>query len=358
MSLTLEPETRTHRGAASQEELDRSNGVPAKAVSSSPFPAQAELDAAIAHFRSGSVGAPQKYLRPFTRQLKSDTALRFPIDQAYFDRANAVQRQVVGSYLRLRMTTLVLYALLVLIQASAFLAGFGSQQSTPGDPDPAKPLGSFLAALPLPPEVGAASLILISAVAFFGLRIATRRLWFRELSRDAHQLSFEVFKRLDDINTRVTEVCAHVRDRVGEGGSWSERARKWLTIALWNAKRGEYLDRFITTVIWKVQTSIQDIEILFLCIKLALAVAATLAVARNAPLAALPFGLLLLSQAYFLWHRLGRQPADFWTIQFRKSAPEDDHGKETYVDKISRVVENLVHEALSKEFGQGGKQGG
>ena len=78
---------------AIQRSGDITDTMASKTSQGSPFPAQAELDAAIAHFRGGSVGAPEKYVRPFTRQLKSDTALRFPADKAYFDRADAVQAQ-------------------------------------------------------------------------------------------------------------------------------------------------------------------------------------------------------------------------------------------------------------------------
>lgn len=42
------------------------------------------LLAARAHFQSGKIGAPDKYERPFTVQLKSDTRRQFPADEKFY----------------------------------------------------------------------------------------------------------------------------------------------------------------------------------------------------------------------------------------------------------------------------------
>jgi membrane protein implicated in regulation of membrane protease activity len=121
------------------------------------------------------------------------------------------------------------------------------------------------------------------------------------------------------------------------------------------------MDRYITIVIWTVRTYIEQIEAAMFVIKLAVVV--TLAFYC---LAFLPqntthmimyaaFVLALLIQTYVAWHRVDQKPDDFWTKQFRKSASNNSGITETYADKIGKIVENLVDEALAKEWGKSSK---
>ena len=334
----------------------------------SDFPAQDELDDALAHFDTGRVGAPESYRTPFTRQLKDDTAARFDVDKHYFDRADRVQREVIASYFGLRLFTLFLFLVLLIIQVSVFAAMFvsgdliepGEWQSNLHTVKISKNIIGALSSNDSSQLVSGAAIVVVLGAIFFGVRLIVRGVSFYVLKRRSQELSFLIFTRLDDINTRVTEVCAKVRDRIGKGGDWPARARNWTIIALWHAKRGEYLDRYITTVIWKVRTSIQETEnFFFWIIKIAASVAAVgLAgsVTQSASVLII-FGIFVFAQSFLPWHYWGMQPADFWEKQFRHSASDDDGAKENYAHKIATVVENLVDEVIAKEFGQGGARG-
>jgi hypothetical protein len=365
---TVERPSMFSQASASLKDGDHDEAM-APGSQGSDFPAQAELDEAIAHFVISAqlTGASEKHQTPFTRQLKSDTASRFPADKKYFDKANLVEREVIIWYIVLRVVTLLLFSVLLALQAVIFEETFTHSPRTETDSwsnVPQKFIDIAASVIGVLPQLGddkeavAIWRLVLVSILFVLLRIVIRWLWFRELSNKAHQLSYTIFARLEEINSRVTEVCAKVRERVGKGGDWSTRARNWTIIALWYAKRSEYLDRFITTVTWKVRTTIQHTENASLAIKGALSVFAVGMVSHEQlSYESGIFGLFILVQTYLFWHALGIQAPEFWTTQFRKSSLSGDHGKENYADKIGAVVENLVHEAVSKEFGQSGKQG-
>lgn len=304
------------------------------------------LGAAHAHFRDGSIGAPNKYERPFTVQLKNDTRRQFPIDERFYLQAEAAQRSVLRMYVFLQLIEVAMLAALILVQASLFA---GSRL-----PDWLQWLPMANLSTPIAFVAG-----LSVALAGAGLRRGFRWYFFHEIERKAERLSYDVFKRIDDISTNVTDACLKSRNRKGRG-EWSERARDWIIVAIWNAKRAEYLDRFITTIIWAVRTYILHVEAAAVTVKFALSLAIGVAVfdasTRAAAAGSLGFILGLILQAVIIWLVWGRKPDDFWTRVFRSSANEHEESLEPYADKIASVVENLVHEALGKEFGAAGKK--
>ena len=329
-------------GAGAPPDLSKYDGPDAVKGDDGGFPPNDILLAARMHFQIGKIGAPQKYERPFTRQLKNDTRLQFPVDERYYALAEKAQSDVLARYLSLQVIEVSMLALLVAIQALLFA--------------PDRLMGSldlpFLKNLTWPWALGSG---VLAAAIFAALRSFVRWFFFHEIERKAERLSFEVFKRIDDINTNVTEACLKSRNRKGRG-EWSERAREWIVVAIWNAKRAEYLDRFITTLIWSVRTYIVNIEIAAVLLKFAVAlIAAVYVFRRDEAAASFAFCGAILVQTGLLWLVWGRKPADFWTTVFRKSASEHEENVEPYSDKIASVVENLVHEALGKEFGAGSK---
>lgn len=239
-----------------------------------------------------------------------------------------------------------LLAALVLLQASFFASGR---------------LPEWLGWLPMadlePPLAVSAGALAGIAVAL--LRRGVRWYFFHQIERKAERLSYDVFKRIDDISTNVTDACLKSRNRKGRG-EWSERARDWIVVAIWNAKRGEYLDRFITTTIWAVRTYIVLAEIAAAALKVGVSLFAASIVFNGDTSAAfagsIGLGAALAAQAIFIWMLWGRKPDDFWTRVFRAYAAEHEDHADAYSDKIASVVENLVHEALGKEFGTGGKK--
>ena len=315
-----------------------------------------ELAAARAHFQSGEVGAPTRYITPFTEQLMSETAAQFPVDADQYEKVRATSRIVIRNYFFLRLTTLLLFSAMVFSQAAIFDAWRSSFLGSEPQPLMLAPLWAALGDTSLLRSSG--SIFGIGA-GFFALRIVARKLVFWDLTQRAERLSFSVFRRIDDIETRVTEACSKVRLRVGD--NWPRRAKNWIIIALWNAKRSEYLDRFVTTVIWRVRTYIVNWETFFFFVKMAIVTIILIdlevvaADSGNGGVVGAVFAGLMFLQAYLLWHRADQRPTSFWTDTFRRSAPGQQEDAEKYVDKISDEIENLVHEVISKEFGQAGK---
>ncbi len=310
------------------------------------FPPAEILVAARAHFSNSKIGAPEKYEQPFTVQLKNDTRRHFPIDDKYYALAEAAQSSVLLWYLLLQLIEVLLLSALVLVQAALFAT----------DRLPRWLEWSPMSNISFPIAASAAA---AAAAAFVLARRSVRWYFFHQIERKAERLSFDVFKRIDDISTNVTDACLKSRNRKGRG-EWSERARDWIVVALWNAKRGEYLDRFITTTIWAVRTYIIHIEVAGAVGKILVsALAAWIAFDGSSSAAAVisfAFAAALFAQAVGLWMFWGRKPADFWTRVFRASANEHEEVVEPYTEKVASVVENLVHEALGKEFGAGGKK--
>jgi hypothetical protein len=314
-----------------------------------------ELAAAKKHFGSGVVGGSETHRRPFTEQIMSDTEAMFPWDSDKYKTARSQMWAVLGRYFTMRVVTSFLHAGLVILLVAIYDAAISDGGSSL--------LSKLLEATGLSDVFATWWPLLMAALAFlaFGMRSAVRGFFFFGLTRRAETLSYDVFKRIDDIATRVTEACAKVRLRAGEG--WPERAKNWVIIALWNAKRGEYLDRFITTVIWKVGVYIERMQNVFLVVNVA-AIAAIYACFRGVPApgeetfaADLIFIGALTANSFFLWHKAGQKPNAFWKDQFRKSAPEQTDETENYADKISDEIENLVVEIISKEYGQSGRNG-
>ncbi len=314
------------------------------------FAAPDELKAAKDYFSTAatSIGSIREYTRPFTKQLKKDTELMFPVDWEFYVEASNVQKKVLSLYFALRCITFSLFAVMVCVQLYVFGHAFIF--------DHTKNEASHIHFELLNNELISIAFIILIGISFGGIRLAFRKLFFYVLKTRARHLSYKIFKRIDDINTRVTETCSKSRDRVG-GGLWRVRAKNWMLIAQWNSRRAEHLDRFITTVIWAIRTYITNLERSFLLLKLIFVTLATWGIFSLLPSSDFSLSLLgifwlcLIIQAWIVWHVFDQQPPFFWTSEFRKSANTDPNA-ENYADKISGVVENLVDEVLGKEFGQ------
>ncbi len=326
----------------------------AEAGITTDFPALDVLKEAQEHFDSIHYGISDTHQLPFSRQLKKSTADLFPRDAALYAEASQTQDAVTHFYALMRLVTFLLFAAVLTLQVmifslpleSAFFSGFYS---------------SALSELAQNWLVASVAILVVGAVgAIFRYTVRSAFFYFMEVR--AERFSFKMFKRIDDIVTEVTVACSRTRDRVGKGGEWSKRAKCWVIIALWNAKRAEYLDRYATTVIWCVRTYNRLALIFFSVLKVSALVTAFAVVWSNFAIigagAAAPntvanvvFSVFLIIQGMTVWHFLGQKPPDFWTKAFRKSASQVEDGLEHYASKVGSVVENLVHEVLNKEFG-------
>lgn len=313
-----------------------------------------ELRQAREHFAGINVGATQEHTTPLSRQMQKDIARLFPIDEKYFVEGRKTQLAAVWGYALLRALTFVLFAIMTTLQVAVFV---GLHENATG---PLSGMGASLSWAIADQSWGPLATIAGLAAVFWILRWGLRARAFEVLRIRAERLSFNVFGRLDDIKARITETAANTRDRAGVE-NWPARARDWTIIALWCAKRAEYLDRYITIVIWTVRTRITDMERGLLALKLVFVSALIWMAATSLPdrsaqalLGVAALAVFLAAQTYILWHRAGMKPTDFWTSEFRKHAPSEEGSYETYVDKVSGIVRNLVDEVIAKEWGQGG----
>jgi hypothetical protein len=321
---------------------------PAETELTEAFPKFAELNSARAHFADVKYGATTNYHRPFSRQLKDEIFSAFPIDHEYYRMANWAQTKVCLQYIVLRLLTITIFVVVLTFQVAGTAIDVGGQTE----------VGFLRNALTemkklIGPFASSNLFIYVTTVGLIGfvLRTAIRFVLFNWImERAAERLSHQIFKKISIITDEVRDACSKARDRTGKGGPWPKRANAWIVIALWNAKRAEYLDRFSTAVIWCVQTYTKNIEIVTFWLKVGLT--GILVGLVKLDIAVVAF---LFAQVFFFWHRLGQKPRNFWTLAFRKSAEDIEEDADNYPSKIGAVVENLVDEVLGGEFGSAGR---
>ena len=323
----------------------------------SEFPKLEEYEAARKYFAKTDYGATMRYKQPFSNQLKDEIISAFGVDGEIYRKANEVQKKVCIQYAALRVVTLGVFLATLLIQ----LSGLAGQPIE--DAPISKTAYRFAENLQALVNGDLILLLIITAIGAFALRWGIRWAFLdKTIEIEAERLSHKIFTYIDSVSEDVTNCCSKARDRTGRGGIWPKRANAWVTIALWNAKRAEYLDRYATTIIWCVRTYTKAIERISQAVKVIATIVAISAVAFGAgPIGEyfgelslnerISFGLLLGFQTFALWLFLPRKPADFWTLSFRKSATAHHEIEDNYPAKLGRVVENLVDEVLRKEFG-------
>lgn len=309
-----------------------------------------ELIAANEHIRRSQFGVPQnsKYEVPFSRQLRRSIREDFPVDGELYAEADVRERQTLIIYFIMRIVTVTLFGITLFLIALTYRAWFAGEWIFTANPTA---LGNFGPALALIGSVTMVSYVLRRIVRFF---------FFYFMRDRARSLSFKFAKRYSDILSRVTDNCYYGRRRLGEG-DWTVRGRNHMKMALWNAKRAEYLDRYVTTIVWLIRVWVLFIEAFFFTIMGLGAAGVIIWVWMDKPDSSMLAAQFILSLVLlaplmiYLWVFAGRKSGNFWTEEFRGQIAEQSAEEEHYFDRIGKYVEDLIDESRSKEFGGTGK---
>ncbi|MBR9825068.1 MAG: hypothetical protein GYB36_04595 [Alphaproteobacteria bacterium] len=340
-------------------DIDPSASEPVDAKTSNAqgeFEAQKELDAADQMIRSIHFGTTDSFIRPFTRQLRTSTRQTFDIDNDIYVEADKSLTRVTRYYLLMRALTFMVYILMALMAAAIFAAL----------------VPNHLASVYLTPLVQAVSFIagetvsLLETVLIFGvvLAVLTFARWgFRSLLKlliriNGKEFSFKVSDRYDSILMRIVECC---HNAMLQKENWPSRARNWTKVALWNSKRAEYLDRYSTTVAWKIRYLITFWHRFFvfgkvlISLGLSTSIAWSIFTAPEMTSSAIWAGLIMVITWWTTtavgWVFFDSFRADLWTTVFAKKIQDDEDTQKHPFDLISDVVENFVSLIESNQFG-------
>lgn len=317
-----------------------------------------DLDAANALLRDGAqVGNVGPYCAPFSRQLKSEIRRLFPRVVTPFDDADRTLRRVRGEFLWLKALTLLTFLTFLGVTYGLAIAYVAPEQFSwfPGLADLA-PIWRLVFALVL---------MVLAATALFGARTGLREVFFRALinpsMRDfTHRFASTYMDALVAAMTRAQES----RDSAGPG-PWARRAYERMKVALYHAKRAEYIDRYGTTTLWNIRDLFKRIEYASWILKIATGFATTAFILLMSDpaataLAGRPPGsmagrlvlvTLLAILGLWLWGFVRRKD-DYLTEVFggefaaARAQRTIDEAEISYLEQIPDVVQNLVAETL------------
>ncbi|MEL6371579.1 MAG: hypothetical protein AAFR03_12775 [Pseudomonadota bacterium] len=318
------------------------------------FEAQGELDSANQMIRANEVGRTAGFVFPFSSQLKRDTARQFEADKLFYRTATKTQFKVLAYYFGMRASGLAAFFGFLYcfdLFARHYFLGAEAVVMMPNLVEQVfagSPLGSTLTAL--------AAVALASIIVRYFLRV----IFFLFIDVQAHQLSFHIKQRVSDIVSRITECCAYSQVRRGNG-LWSSRGKNWIKVAIWNAKRAEYLDRFASTITWLIQFYVNLMEWIANVVMVAAStwVAAHIVTryhlfsdveaVRGSTFDGIIMAVILGLTVFIGWIFLFRRKGDFWTEKFRTELVEAETAAPHYFDQVSSVVENLIEMVVANE---------
>ncbi len=224
-------------------------------------PAQEEADQALDQANLDGFGKVSTNVTPFSRQIKLECRISFPDDTAAYDAADQNQSRAEKLYFILRMTTLMAFTLYIV--CTFFILRYFIENNN------VSTLITKVSSISLPAfrnseTVYLSLLVILSSLAFTLLRFSLRWFFHDRLLNCTARFAHEVSMRYSDIEERMRR-CAgdiFIRSEKWEknGLSWEESVKLWTRAALWNAKRAEYLDRYSTTVSWKIRLFIKRLE--------------------------------------------------------------------------------------------------
>lgn len=155
----------------------------------------------------------------FSRQLKSEIRASFGIDKKFFAEADAAQFVVFRNVVAQRLIALIaLVALLLLPSTVEEAAWFG--------------------------------------VVYVGALLGSYLVEGFISERRVRSLTAKLIQRYQNILGALHQACAQIGSRP-ELAREIEMSGNWCKIALWQAKRAEYFDRYQTTVFWKIRSGIR-----------------------------------------------------------------------------------------------------
>ncbi|PHS26074.1 MAG: hypothetical protein COA84_06715 [Robiginitomaculum sp.] len=302
-----------------------------------------------------------KYVTPFSRQIKEECRASFPKDIQAYDAADANQRRAEKLYFSLRLITLLIFGVYVYTIISALLY-FVNHNEIRGFI-----LGGILAFLPSfnGSELLYFSIFLVLAsLVFTAFRFLFRWTIYRELIRCTDRFAHDVAIRYSDIAERMRLCAGNIFIREGRlkdmGMSWEDSVILWTKAALWNAKRAEYLDRYSTTVSWKIRLFIKRFESVTFLVKIAIFIGASYwiyitvmgeALTGNGMTPALISISVMLLTLLFGWGYYFHWKDDFLIEAFLNEAKLGYSSETHYYNYIASRLAGTAVDIEKREFG-------
>ena len=295
---------------------------------------------------------------PFSRQLKTAIRRKFTVDRVTFDAADRLQVEAFMLATLMRLLTFAItfipfvilsisYSLQKEIAASSAASSFEVALA-----EAAALLGSFFNKIDI--ETSVFSGLVVATIMLIVIRVIIRFIFGLMAQINVLTLAKTVSNKYGEIRHHITTCCGAVANRP-ERGSWPQAAKRSMKDALESARRAEYLDRYSTTVFWKIEFGFREIETFFVLLKVTLLAVAS-AWLYNAAIdggSAASFNdishiLGLLIGGVLGWIVFARARNDFLTesfssaLQFDLTSPDDE---------IADVVRARISDIAAREEG-------
>lgn len=330
----------------------------------------AELAAAndfIAYERT-HFGQVDKLTFPFSEQLKVDIRRRFDIDKEIYGKSDETERSVMVRTAKFRLLTFVLMLVFVLWAAAVYRQVFTANDYQNVDTNSFAGIGLNVAKilsssiLHYTPSLFQAALfgLLSAGLALIVIRNLIRMIALGRINRSGEQFAHMVSTRHDHISLEIQEACNRSYSRAGTEKR-VDRARRWPKIAAWNARRGEALDRYTTTVLWRVQIYFMAVEAAFLSLKgiVLIGIVAWMlgdldqwhffAATSNDGLFRLMFLVIFVCLSVLGWGPFWREKNSVWTNTFTNEFGPPDNKRPHFFNAICEVVENCVKGEMANQ---------
>lgn len=291
---------------------------------------------------------------PFSQQLKNDIELHFSIDSRIFTETNSIQFGIYWKYILLRSLTFGLFLCWLTVVAAAVM----SAHEVSFQP-------VWLANLierydPFP--------VAICALLAAGLlRLVFRQIYFWVVGLQVDTWASHVIRNHADIVNRIQTCCTRILTRTHISRDYPLAAKNWMKVALFNAKRVEYLDRHTTTTKWKINQNLVEIECWFRAFK-ALSLLGLLFYVWSPTIhqsaswvpALLPgpqmsltdagFSIVVVFGTILVFDYLGRQSNDLWGQKFVERFNEAHVPKEHYFEQLGNTVLAIVSQLIARDL--------
>lgn len=360
LAVSGEPEDPERRSKFAVVSSTPSDPRPSGRTDESAFEAEDELRYANEIFGKGERFGEIEGARiaPFSRQLKKDIELHFSIDTAIFEETNRIQTGIFSMYIALRLSTFVLFLAWLYVVGASIAAARGIEVH------PMWLMHTIQSFGPIVTSVG--SLMLLGVA-----RLLLRRIYFWVVGLQVDTWASHVIKCHGDIVNRIQTCCNRILMRPKDAREYPDLAKNWAKVALFNAKRVEYLDRHSTTAMWKINRNLFWIEQTFRIMNI-VAVLTLLTFIwsptlhnslphawglRVPPLLPAQFpnfdlGLtaLVLVGGYIVWELVDRKRNDLWGRKFVERFNEAHVPREHYFEQIGNTVLAIVSQLIARDL--------
>ena len=335
--------------------------VPQTAPVSTPvepeFEGQADLDRVDALIAQTHFGQTSIHIAPFTAQLRASIKNTFEVDADIYAVSDDAIQSVQANYVRMRGLTLTAFIVNLVLVSSMLHAGNDSISNLFVIPI----LADWFAIWPrvgdLPIASYGYSLALTAALVI--ARLLVREWHRRSIEFDGLTFAYRVKARNDEILSKLDR-CTRYAGLEGEDRA--ERSKKWTKIALWCSKRSEYLDRYTTTLAWKAQDTLKDVQSLTVVLKLGLLiyVASSVilifddnserAITLTTEIYRLGFVAIFIPSMVYCWHYLHWFQRNIWNATFSETVDGEDAYIGNFYDDISDMVESFARQVDANRF--------